>query len=127
MYLVKVEENKYKIKISQPGRKTDIIEYKEWHGYDVKEIKIWRHNNPNVQSLVKNFKEILDLFLLLFRAYLKQNLVRLTINIKYMKHSNNEVLENVISSDRRLFFFGWHAIIFMWKYNVLFMFSCKII
>lgn len=29
MYLVKVEENKYKIKISQPGRKTDIIEYKE--------------------------------------------------------------------------------------------------
>lgn len=54
--LVKVEENIYKIKISQPGRKTDIIEYKEWHWCDVTEIKIWRHNNPNVQSLIKNCK-----------------------------------------------------------------------
>lgn len=61
-----------------------------------------------MQSLMNNFKRDTRFFLLLFRAYLKQNLVRLTTNIKhyhiYMKHSNNEVLENVISSDRRLFF-----------------------
>lgn len=65
MYLVKVEENKYIIKISQPGRKTDIIEYKEWHGYDVKEIKIWRHNNPNVQSLMKIFKRDTRFFVII--------------------------------------------------------------
>lgn len=122
MYLVKVEENINKINNSQPGHKNvistinkiDVMQNKSKYTI-TKVCKVrWR--------MLKETLQLRNILLLFIYAFLKHYIVRLTFNKKhyfiYMNHKNDKVLEKC-DQFIKTSLFCWHAIIFVWKCNVV--------